>query len=264
MSQPHSISVLNVLDSLVEAWVFLKRNDDFLNENARSWVNNNHFTMSAAWYPENIMVFDKNLLSRRAILATLRDAYPTSKMSESNSLSKILASITDEVLLQQPALLVIDFSGDKEAPLFFFNHLGVWFAEHPHSQLKILLYTSVEDCFFISAMASFISGGILLKSESVLSMPKMLNNFSQHSQVVLSDAVSKLVGEYNLPLLTDKELQGYFAELAEHRLVLSSLKTASKYKTFYSRRYNTIDKLGFKNVRQYYLYISKISSMLCK
>lgn len=227
-------------------------------------MNNNHFTVSTTWYPENIMVFDKNLLSRRAIIATLREAYPTSRMSKSNRLSEILVSVTDEALLQQPTLLVIDFSGDIEAPLFFFNHFRGWFAENPDSQLKVLLYTSVEDCFFISAMASFISGGILLKSESLLSMTKMLNTFSQPSQVVLSDAVRKLVGEYSFPLLTDKELQGYFAELAEHRLVLSSLKTASKYKTFYSRRYNTIDKLGFKNVKQYYLYISKVSSMLCR
>ncbi|MBP1037069.1 hypothetical protein J8631_16025 [Serratia fonticola] len=219
-----------------------------------------HSSVNVAWEPKRVVIFDKNFLSRNAAHAILKDVYPKSKVSDSEELSNAMTLIEEESKLQLPCLLIIDFSGDKEAPLIFFNRIKCCFSINQN--LKVVVYTSVEDCFFIASVSSFISGGVLFKRESMLSMKKMLHSLKLGSQVVFSASVSQLIGDYRMPSVSLKEQQGYFAEIAEHQLLSSSVKTGCKYKTFCTRRYSTLDKLGFKRVRQYSTYLSKINNML--
>lgn len=217
-------------------------------------------SVNEIWVPKNVIIFDKNFLSRNAASAILKDVYPESRVSESEELNDAITLIEEESILQIPCLFLIDFSGDKEAPLVFFNKIKRCFSINP--DLKVVVYTSVEDCFFIASISSFISGGVLLKKESILSMKKMLHSLRTGLQVVFSASVYQLVRGYRMPSISPKAIEGYFAELAEHQLLSSSLKTGSKYKTFCTRRYSTLEKLGFKRVRQYYNYLSKINNML--
>ncbi|MEX2943650.1 hypothetical protein [Serratia fonticola] len=221
---------------------------------------NAHSSVNVAWVPKRVIIFDKNFLSRNAACAILKEVYPESKVSDSEELIDAITLIEEESMLQLPCLFIIDFSGDKEAPLIFFNKIKWCFSINPN--LKVVVYTSVEDCFFIVSISSFISGGVLLKKESMLSMKKMLHSLKTGSQVVFSASVNQLIGDYRMPPVSPKELQGYFAEIAENQLLSSSVKTESKYKTFCTRRYSTLEKLGFKRVRQYYTYLSKINNML--
>ncbi|ATM75905.1 hypothetical protein CRN79_08695 [Serratia fonticola] len=219
-----------------------------------------HSSVNVAWEPKRVVIFDKNFLSRNAAHAILKDVYPESMVSDSEELSDAITLLEEESKLQLPCLLIIDFSGDQEAPLIFFNKIKCCFLINPN--LKVVVYTSVEDCFFIASISSFISGGVLLKKESMLSMKKMLHSLRTGFQVVFSASVNQLIGDYRMPSVSPKALQGYFAEIAEHQLLSSSVKIGSKYKTFCTRRYSTLEKLGFKRVRQYYTYLSKINNML--
>jgi hypothetical protein len=210
------------------------------------------------WRPNNIVIFDKNIFSRDAIIDVVSKVHPTSHITSFDSIIKALDFILCEGNLKPSSLIIIDFSGDKNSPLFFFSAMSAYFTGNQRHKLKVLIYTSIEDRFFISAMAKLIFGGVVLKSESVLSMKQVLCSLSHDSRVVFSEKVYGLLLDYRVPKVSYNELQGYFSEIGEHRLVLSSRRIGSKYKTFYSRRYNTINKIGFKSVKQYNVYISKI------
>ncbi|WP_337263166.1 MULTISPECIES: hypothetical protein [unclassified Serratia (in: enterobacteria)] len=217
-------------------------------------------SVQPTWIPENIVISDNNFLSRSAILEILHEIYPESRVSVGNEFSDAIRLISQECKPQSSLLLVVDFSGDKQTPLAFYNTMRKYFARKPN--LKVVIYTSVEDCFFISSVSSFISGGVILKKEPVRSIKKLFCSLSETNEVLFSDSVHQLVGDYRMPSISPKAIQGYFAELAENQLSVSSRITESKYKTFYSRRYNTVEKLGFKSMRQYYVYLSKINDML--
>lgn len=210
------------------------------------------------WHPNNIVIFDKNVFSREAIVETVSKIHPVSNVLCFDCIIQALDFTIQECDRQRSSLIIIDFSGDKNSPLFFFSAMSAYFSHNRRSNLKVLIYTTIEDRFFISAMAKFIFGGVVLKSESILSMKRVLCSLNHDSRVVLSEKVSGLLLDYRVPNVSYNELQGYFSELGEHRLMLSSHRIGSKYKTFYSRRYNTISKIGFKSVKQYYIYISKI------
>ncbi|OMQ20641.1 hypothetical protein [Serratia oryzae] len=210
------------------------------------------------WCPNNIVIFDKNVFSRGAIVDTVSEIHPVSNILCFDCIIEALDFTMQECDLKVSSLIIVDFSGDKNSPLFFFSAMSAYFSHNRHRNLKVLIYTSIEDRFFISAMAKSIFGGIVLKSESILSMKRVLCSLNHDSRVVLSERVSGLLLDYRVPNVSYNELQGYFSEIGEHRLIQSSRRIGSKYKTFYSRRYNTIAKIGFKSVKQYYLYISKI------
>ncbi|KFK92909.1 MULTISPECIES: hypothetical protein [unclassified Serratia (in: enterobacteria)] len=214
------------------------------------------------WRPNNIVVFDKNTYSREGIVDTVSGIYPLSDIVCFDCIVKALDFSIQQSQQQTSSLIIIDFSGDKDSPLFFFSAMSAYFAHKQQRDLKVLLYTAIEDQFFIAAMAKFVFGGIVFKSEPVLSMKRVLYSLSHDSRVVLSEKVSGLLLDYRVPKVSYNELQGYFSEIGEHRLALSSRRIGSKYKTFYSRRYNTIAKIGFKSVKQYHIYISKIIGKL--
>ncbi|MFC0225989.1 hypothetical protein [Serratia aquatilis] len=212
------------------------------------------------WVPEKIIISDNNFLSRNAMLEILHEIYPESRVSVGNEFSDAIRLIAEECKPQSSSLLIVDFSGDKKTPLAFYNTMSKYFYCKPN--LKVLIYTSVEDCFFISSVSSFISGAVILKKEPVQSIKKLLYSLSKSNEVLFSDSVHQLIENYRKPSISPKAIQGYFAELAENQLSASSRITESKYKTFYSRRFNTVEKLGFRSMRQYYVYLSKINDML--
>jgi hypothetical protein len=219
-------------------------------------------SLSSTWYPDNIVIFEKNLFSRNAIIDAVEKIYPESNVLCFDCMAKTMKFITGAHCLQHTSLAIIEFSGDKNSPLLFFNTMSVHSSIDKRHDLKVLVYTSVEDRFFISSMTNVISGGIVFKSEPVLSMQRVLYTLTHSNGVVLSEKVSKLLESYTPQKSSCDELRGYFSEIGEHRLALSSRRINSKYKTFYSRRYNTIAKIGCKNVRQYSRYLSKIVGKL--
>ncbi|MFC0225983.1 hypothetical protein [Serratia aquatilis] len=219
-------------------------------------------SLPATWYPDNIVIFEKNLFSRNAIVDAVEKIYPESNVFCFDCIAKTMKFITGTHCMQHTSLAIIEFSGDKNSPLLFFNTMSVHFSAQKKHDLKVLVYTSVEDRFFISSMTKFISGGIVFKSEPVLSMLRVLYAIGHSNGVVLSAKARELLASYKPQKSSCDELRGYFSEIGEHRLSLSSRRIDSKYKTFYSRRYNTIAKIGCKNVRQYSRYLSKIVGQL--
>ncbi|MEX2943643.1 hypothetical protein [Serratia fonticola] len=214
------------------------------------------------WSPKNIIVYEKNFFSRNAIVDAVKKIYPESDVFCFDCMIKTLRFIFYVNDPQHSSLVIIEFSGDKNSPLLFFNAMSLYFPADQNNILKVLIYTAVEDRFFISSMVNFISGGIVFKSESILAMKHVLYALKYDKHVVLSAKVSKLLENYTPPKLSYKELQGFLSEIGEHRLSLSCGRIDSKYKTFYSRRYSAITKMGCKNVRQYTRYLSKIVGQL--
>lgn len=214
------------------------------------------------WSPRNIVIYEKNIFSRNAIVDAVKKTYPESDVFCFDCMIKALRFVLCGKCSQHSSLVIMEFSGDKNSPWLFFNAMSLYFSTDKKNALKVLIYTAVEDRFFISSMADFISGGIVFKSESVLAMKQVLYALKFDHHVVLSAKVSRLLENYPVPKLSYNEFQGFLSEIGEHRLSLSSRRIDSKYKTFYSRRYSVITKMGCKNVKQYTRYLSKIVGQL--
>ncbi|WP_422527341.1 hypothetical protein [Serratia fonticola] len=214
------------------------------------------------WSPNNVVVFERNVFSRNAIIDAVEKTYPGSNILCFDCFVKTIKFIICECDSTHSTLVIIEFSGDKNSPFLFFNAMNSYFSADHKKLFKTLIYTTVEDRFFISSMVDLISGGVVLKKESILSMKRVLYALKYNNQIVLSAGVSELLEDYPPPNVSFNELKGYFSEIGEPRLSLTSCRIGSKYKTFYSRRYSTMTKIGCKNVRQYSRYLSKIVGKL--